>query len=120
MRLEASSCQLLGEMEEEAGDQDGEPLNARDAAAVGEGFLDQLCPLLVLHCGENAEGAPVTVQALCVGDVGGRLLLALPAAAWHRTIARRTVPKGFLSRVFGAEVVACSGKDRASEVPGRP
>ena len=106
MLLETSSCQLLGEMEEEAGEQDGEPLGARDAAAVGEGFLDQLCPLLLLHCGENAEGAPVTVQALCVGDVGGRLLLALPAASWHRTIARRTVPKGFLSRVFGAEVAA--------------
>ena len=52
-------------MEEEAGDQDGEPLSARDAAAVGDGFLDQLCPLLVLHCGENSEGAPVPVQALC-------------------------------------------------------
>ncbi|CAE7636023.1 unnamed protein product [Symbiodinium sp. CCMP2456] len=114
-----SSCQLLGEMEEETADQDGDPLNARDAAAVGDGFLDQLCPLLVLPCGEDANGAPVTVQALCVGDVGGRLLVALPAAAWHRTIARRAVPKGFISRVFGAEVAVCSRKDRASEIPGQ-
>ncbi|CAE7216755.1 unnamed protein product [Symbiodinium sp. CCMP2456] len=106
-------------MEEETAEHDGDPLNARDAAAVGDGFLDQLCPLLVLPCGEDASGAPVTVQALCVGDVGGRLLIALPAAAWHRTIARRAVPKGFISRVFGAEVAVCSRKDRVSEIPGQ-
>ena len=119
MLLEISSSPPLGEMEEDLADPDGDPLNARDAAAVGEGFVDQLCPLLLLHCGENSEGAQVTVQALCVGDVGGRLLLALPAAAWHRTIARRTVPKGFMTKVFGAEVSACSEKERTAEVPGQ-
>ena len=104
-------------MEEEA-EIDGETLTPRDCAAVGEGFLDPLCPLCLLPCGDDELGAPVSVHCLVVGEVQGKLMICLPAAAWHRTIARRTVPKGFLSKVVAAEVAAAALGDRANEIAG--
>ena len=106
-------------MEEEAADIDGDALAARDCACVGEGFLDPLAPLCFLACGEDEEGFPVTVHCVVVGDVQGKLLICLPAAAWHRKVAKRTVPRGFLSKVIAAEVAAASVADRAVEIPGQ-
>ncbi|CAE7600178.1 unnamed protein product, partial [Symbiodinium necroappetens] len=117
--LQASPCPTVGEMEEEVEGVDGEKLSARDCAAVGEGFLDQLSPLCILPCGQDEEGAEVTVHCVVVGDIKGKLLICLPSASWHRTVARRTIPKGFLSRVFAAEVAAVSLVDRSVEVPGQ-
>ena len=106
-------------MEEEAADLDGKALAARDCACVGDGFLDPLAPLCFLACGEDEEGFPVTVHCVVVGDVQGKLLICLPAAAWHRKVAKRTVPRGFLSKVIAAEVAATSVSDRAVEIPGQ-
>ena len=39
------------------------------------------------------DGLP---RCLAVGDVAGQVLLALPASAWHRKVAKRTAPIGFL------------------------
>ena len=119
MQQPTSPCQPAGEMEEEAADIDGDALAARDCACVGEGFLDPLAPLCFLACGEDEEGFPVTVHCVVVGDVQGKLLICLPAAAWHRKVAKRTVPRGFLSKVIAAEVAAASLADRAVEIPGQ-
>ena len=105
-----------GEMEEDLAGVDGEVLAA---ACVGEGFLDPLAPLCFLACGEDDEGFPVTVHCVVVGDVQGKLLICLPAAAWHRKVAKITVPRGFLSKVIAAEVAAVSMLDRAAELPGQ-
>ena len=113
-------CQLPGEMNEMDGDLDGEAMSARDyCAAVGDGFVDQFCPLCILSCGQDQAGAEVKVHCLVVGDIKGRLLICLPCAAWHRSVAKRTVRKGFLTRVFGAEVAVVSITDRAAEVSGQ-
>ena len=56
---------FLGEMAEAEGPEDGEPLGPRDALAAGEGFVDAECPLL-LECGEDAEGSPVTVHCIAL------------------------------------------------------
>ncbi|CAE7224263.1 unnamed protein product, partial [Symbiodinium sp. CCMP2456] len=106
-------------MEEEGDLLDGEALTARDCACVGEGFLDPLAPLCVLACGEDEEGLPVTVHCLVAGDVQGKLLICLPAAAWHRKVAKRTVPRGFLSKVIAAEVASASIADRGAEIAGQ-
>ena len=119
MQQPTSPCQPAGEMEEEAADIDGDALAARDCACVGEGFLDPLAPLCFLACGEDEEGFPVTVRCVVVGDVQGKLLICLPAAAWHRKVAKRTVPRGFLSKVIAAAVAAASVADRAVEIPGQ-
>ena len=119
VQQQTSPCQPAGEMEEEAADLDGEALAARDCACVGDGFLDPFAPLCFLACGEDEEGFPVTVHCVVVGDVQGKLLICLPAAAWHRKVAKRTVPRGFLSKVIAAEVAATSVSDRAVEVTGQ-
>ncbi|CAE7845424.1 unnamed protein product [Symbiodinium microadriaticum] len=77
-------------------DFDGDPVQARDALAAGEGFVDSLCPPVLLKCGADEGDEAITVQALVVKDVDGRLVLAVAAA----------------------EVAACSGADRGSAVEG--
>eukprot|EP00439_Symbiodinium_sp_Y106_P068165 s2190_g11.t1 len=98
---------------------DGEELSARDAVCAGEDFVDLHAPLLLLQCGEDEEGNPVTVQALAIGEVQGKLLLALPAAAWHRKVAKRSVPRGFLTKVVAVEVAACLASDRGKDAEGQ-
>ena len=104
---------------EEAAGLDGEALSARDCSAVGENFVDPHCPLCLLPCGSDAEGLPVLVHCLVVGEVQGKLLVCLPAASWHRKVAKRTILRGFLSKVFGAEVVVAALSDRATEAAGQ-
>ena len=99
-------------------DFDGDPVSARDALAAGEGFVDSLCPPVLLKCGADEGDEAVTVQALVVKEMDGRLVLAVPASAWHRKVSKRTLPKGFLTKVAQAEVAACSGADRGSAVEG--
>ena len=103
----------------EAEDLEGDPLSLRDVLATGEGFVDHECPLLLLDCGQDAEGLPITVHCMGIGDIGGLVLLAFPATAWHRKVAKRTVPKGFLSKVFAAEVAAMSFSDRSVPLEGQ-
>ncbi|CAE7225139.1 unnamed protein product [Symbiodinium sp. CCMP2592] len=67
----------------------------------------------------DEAGAEVKVHCAVVGDIKGKLLICLPGAAWHRVVAKRTVPKGFLTRVFGAEVAVVAITDRAVEIAGQ-
>ena len=100
-------------MEGEAGDQDGEPLSARDAAAVGDGFLDQLCPLLVFALRRKLGGCPSNSASLV------RLLLALPAAAWHQTIARRPTNGLPVWKLLAALAASLSRPDTAPVASGK-
>ncbi|CAE7253194.1 unnamed protein product, partial [Symbiodinium sp. CCMP2456] len=92
---------------------DGDPLTARDALAAGDGFEDAVCPLAVLRCGVDDAGQEVLVQGLLVKEVEGRLVLAIPASAWHKKVNRRTLPKGFMTKVGAAEVLACAASSRS-------
>ena len=62
---------------------------ARNVLVAGEDFVDLHAPLLVLPLGSNDQGQQVSVQAAAVGEVADKLLVA-----WHRKVAKRTVPKG--------------------------
>ena len=99
-------------------DYDGDPVTARDALAAGEGFVDSFCPPALLKCGADEGDEAITVQALVVRELEGKLVLAVPASAWHRKVSKRTLPKGFLTKVAAAEVAACSAEDRGAAVEG--
>ena len=103
-----------GEMasDEDPGDLDGEPIGVREALAVGEDFQDLACPVLEVTCGDDADGLPVNLNAIAVGFAAERVVVAVPRSAWHRKVAKRMLPKGFLNRMFGAEVAAISASDR--------
>ena len=105
-------------LSEPEADFDGDPVSARDALATGEGFVDAFCPPALLKCGADEGDAAITVQALVVREVDGKLVLAVPASAWHRKVSKRTLPKGFLTKVAAAEVAACAASDRGSAVEG--
>ena len=105
-------------LSEPEADFDGDPVSARDALATGEGFVDAFCPPALLKCGADEGDEAITVQALVVREVEGKLVLAVPASAWHRKVSKRTLPKGFLTKVAAAEVAACAASDRGSAVEG--
>ena len=98
---------------------EGEPLLARDVLVAGEGFVDLHAPLLLPPLGADSSGQPVSVQAVGVGELADKLLVAFPGVAWHRKVAKGTVPKGFMSRFFAAEVAACASSDRAQAIKGQ-
>ncbi|CAE7946657.1 unnamed protein product, partial [Symbiodinium sp. KB8] len=105
-------------LSEPEADFDGEPVTARDALASGEGFVDSFCPPALLRCGADEGDEAITVQALVVREVEGKLVVAVPASAWHRKVSKRTLPKGFLTKVAAAEVAACAASDRGTAVDG--
>ena len=105
-------------LSEPEADYDGEPVTARDALASGEGFVDSFCPPALLRCGSDEWDEAITVQTLVVREVEGKLVVAVPASAWHRKVSKRTLPKGFLTKVAAAEVAACAASDRGSAVEG--
>ena len=98
---------------------DGEPITARDALAAGDDFVDASCPLLLLQCPATSSTDVTTVHAMAVGNVGGKLLVALPSTAWNRKVARRVVPSGMFTKVFAAEVAAVALQDRSSALEGQ-
>ena len=93
-------------------------MTARDALACGEGFEDKECPVAILKCGTAEDGSEVLISVIVVKEVDGKLVVAVPSSSWHRTISRRTVPRGFLSRVGAAEVSACPVAARLDPVEG--
>ena len=101
-----------------AEEEEGAPLSARDALACGEGFEDKECPVGVLKCGTAEDGSEVLISVIVVKEADSKLVVAVPSTSWHRTISRRTVPRGFLSRVGAAEVSACSLPARLEIVEG--
>ena len=113
------ACLPAGEMAEVDLEVEGEPLTPRDVLVAGEDFLDLHAPLLVLPLGSDASGLPVSVQALAVGEVANKLLVGFPGLAWNRQVAKRTVPKGFMTKVFAAEVAACSMENRSHPLEGQ-
>ncbi|CAE7935443.1 unnamed protein product, partial [Symbiodinium necroappetens] len=58
------------------------------------------------------RGAEVLVTAVLVREQEGKLIMAVPSSAWHRKVTKRTLPRGFMSRVGAAEVAACVSTDR--------
>ena len=101
-----------------AEEEEGAPLSARDALACAEGFEDKECPVGVLKCGTAEDGSEVLISIIVVKEADSKLVVAVPSTSWHRTISRRTVPRGFLSRVGAAEVSACSLPARLEPVEG--
>ena len=95
---------------------EGEPIGPRDVLAVGEDFVDLHCPLLLLPLGDDEH---LPIQVVAVGEVGGKILVALPGSAWHRKVAKRTAPKGLMTRVFAAEVATCALSDHSFPVEGQ-
>ena len=99
-------------------EEDGQPLGVRDVLAAGEGFEDPQCPLAVVRFGSQADGSEVVITAIAVKEQDGRIVLAVPSSAWHRQVSRRSLPKGFMTKVCAAEVAACGSALRSEALEG--
>ena len=70
------------------------------------------------HCRLNflsPEGADVSVAFVPIVHVEGKLLVAVPFVAWHRTASRRLLPKGALSKPVPVEVSGTLVEEAAEE-----
>ena len=97
---------------------DGEPYpdGVREAVLFGaEGEIHAEYPVGVI----SFEGDPtVFIQVISITVVQGRVLVAVPFSAWRRSISRRAVPQGSLSRAASFAVQATHVGDRKSEAEG--
>lgn len=55
----------------------------------------------------------VTVQAIPIADFEGKLLVAFPTQAWHRTPNSRVLPRDMLAKPISAEVFVAQKEDRS-------
>ena len=60
----------------------------------------------------------VVITAIAVKEQNGRIVLAVPSSAWHRQVFRRSLPKGFMTKVCAAEVAACGSALRSEALEG--
>lgn len=82
-----------------------------DAALVasGEGEeFDREYQVLVL----TAEEPSQSTECILISRVDGKLLLAVPEAAWHKKRKDRAMPPSALQKVVKATVACCVGGDR--------
>ena len=63
----------------------------------------------------SPEGADVSVAFVPIVHVEGKLLVAVPFVAWHRTASRRLLPKGALSKPVPVEVSGTLVEEAAEE-----
>ena len=62
---------------------------------------------------------PITCAVAAVAEVDGRLLVAVPDTAWHKTRRRRRINPDLLSKVIGVVVPCCNpdGRDTPDPTP---
>ena len=68
------------------------------------GVPDPAYPVGIFEVSGGADSEPILVAAIAVADLEGRLLIAIPQAAWHRTTARRALPSRALAKATSVEV----------------
>ena len=64
---------------------------------------------------DERTGKPA-IPVICISELQGRLLVAVPQDVWHRTPGRRVLPSGFISKPTPVEVKVCKLTDRSVEL----
>lgn len=87
-------------MEGDEEDVDGQPLTQaevlRQCAVLSEEFDQPSVEYPIGVCEvTSSAGLSLRVAIICIGEWSGSFLVAVPHAAWHRTVARRQLPSSF-------------------------
>lgn len=105
----------------EAAEEEEEPLRPRplllhDALVVqASGEVEFNYPTLVfVPSSASLQPQPI----ILIGQFESKFLIAVPSHVWSRTTKDRLLPSAALSKVFAAEVLACSTSDRSSPTDG--
>ena len=70
---------------------------------------------------DNPEaGAAITSSLAVISQFENQVLVAVPAGVWHRTVARRVLPRAALQKPVLVEVSASVDSDRAIADAARP
>ena len=64
----------------------------------------------------RGEASQFSVQIIQVGEFEGKLLVAIPSAAWHRQLAHRVLPYNALSKPTQVEVQAALPSDLSTPI----
>ena len=54
---------------------------------------------------------------ICIAELGGRLIVAVPGSAWSKKVAKRKLEKTTLGKAISIDVVACSVADLENPLP---
>eukprot|EP00438_Fugacium_kawagutii_P002529 Skav219546 [mRNA] locus=scaffold1863:52650:64414:+ [translate_table: standard] len=81
------------------------PVQLRQCLVVGaDGAADEEYPLGFFEVPPDPGDEPQTVALIAVAEFDGRVIVALPSAAWHRTTRARLLPAGSVTKVVSGEV----------------
>ena len=81
-------------------EEDGEPMTAAEVLKHCSRLSDESDqPVIEYPVGVSEvitpTGQSIRVAIICIGEWSGSFLVAVPHAAWHRTVARRQLPSSF-------------------------
>ena len=90
-----------------------EGVSVRDALVFKEGRTN-----IVYKVGTLAgSGSGETCAIICIAELGGRLIVAVPGSAWSKKVAKRKLEKTALGKAISIDVVGCSVADLESPLP---
>ena len=99
-------------MSEESGEE-GEPLGVRDRLVFKFGRTEVNYQIGVVPC----AAAGTTSAIICIAELGGRLIVAVPQEAWHRTVVKRMLPSTALGKALSVEVVGALPQNMSEPLP---
>ena len=95
---------------------DGEPFDLAASTVLREGGADvDFTPFLFTF--QDRSGESKTCSVIVVAFSKGKFLVAVPFEVWHRTVSKRLLPEGSLSRAVSLAVIASDPADRATIIP---
>ena len=96
--------------------EDSEPeegVDARGALVFKENRTNAFYKVGTIACSAVGE----TSAIICIAELGGRLIVAVPGAVWAKKVAKRKLEKSTLGKALGVDVVACSEADLENPLP---
>ena len=96
--------------------EDSEPeegVDARGALVFRENRTNVFYKVGTIACSAVGE----TSAIICIAELGGRLIVAVPGAVWTKKVAKRKLEKSTLGKALGVDVVACSEADLENPLP---
>ena len=101
-------------------EEDGEPMTAAEVLKHCSLLSDESDqPVIEYPVGVSEvitpTGQSIRVAIICIGEVDGSFLVAVPYGAWRRTVARRRLPSSFLAKPLACDVLLAAARDPAAE-----
>ena len=92
---------------------EGEVAGVRSHLVYRDGRTDPLYRVGRVACAVASD----TSSVICIAELGGRVIAAVPRVSWHKKVEKRKLNKNFLGKVVAVDVAGCYLSDPETPVP---